>query len=94
MNDLIYLSFRHLWVEGFEPGSSCLGFHTVKWRLGLESLGDCTRLDIQQGFLMRESDVSMLLHRVACPVKWSGLDLFITLGGPRGGRKSRQFLQG
>lgn len=94
MNDFIYLSFRSLWVEWFEPGSSCLEFHTLKWRLGLESLEDFTRLDIQQSFLMCESNVAMLLHKVACPVKWSGLDLFVPLGGPRGGRRSGQFLQG
>ena len=85
MNNLIYLSFRSLWVEWFEPGSSCLGFHAVKWRLGLESLGDFTRLDIQQSFLMCESNVCTLLHHVACPVKWSGLDLFVPLGVPEVG---------
>lgn len=85
MNDLIFLSFRSLWVEWFEPGSCCLGFHAVKWRLGLESLGDFTRLDIQQSFLMCESNVSTLLHHMACPVKWSGLDLFVPLGVPEVG---------
>ena len=69
------LSFMILWVEWSELGGSCLEFHTVKCRLGLESGGGFSRLDIQQGFLTRVSDVLVLLHHVAS-LQWSGLDSF------------------